>query len=83
MKKFLAILTLPLTLHCVSNAQTGIDHAAPHSSANTQNLPAVYLTEEILFKYLSAELAEQRGSNFAAYSTMMSIARSSRDPRVA
>lgn len=83
MKNFLAILTLPLTLHCVSNAQTTSDHTNPHSSVKTQNLPAHYLTEEILFKYLSAELAEQRGNNFAAYSTMMSIARSSRDPRVA
>ena len=83
MKKFFVILTLPLTLHCVSYAQTASDHANPHSSAKTQNLPLVYLTEEILFKYLSAELAEQRGNSFAAYSTMMTIARSSRDPRIA
>ena len=46
-------------------------------------LPMLPLSEELLFKYLSAEISEQRGNTFAAYATMMSIARSTRDPRLA
>ena len=41
------------------------------------------MSEELMFKYLSAELADQRGNAFAAYSTMLSIARTTRDPRLA
>lgn len=41
------------------------------------------LSEEILYKYLSAEIAEQRGNWRSAYVTMLSIAQQTRDPRVA
>lgn len=46
-------------------------------------LPAVGLSEELMFRYLSAEVAMQRGNAFAAYATMLSIARSTSDPRLA
>jgi tetratricopeptide (TPR) repeat protein len=46
-------------------------------------LPSVQLTEEIIFKYLSAEIADQRGSWQAAYITMLAIAQQTRDPRIA
>ena len=46
-------------------------------------LPSVQLTEEFIFKYLSAEIADQRGNWQAAYVTMLSIAQQTRDPRVA
>lgn len=46
-------------------------------------LPSVQLTEELIFKYLSAEIADQRGSWQAAYITMLAIAQQTRDPRIA
>lgn len=46
-------------------------------------LPSVKLTEELIFKYLSAEIAEQRGNWQAAYITMLGIAQQTRDPRIA
>ncbi|MBS1187953.1 MAG: tetratricopeptide repeat protein [Burkholderiaceae bacterium] len=46
-------------------------------------LPEVQLTREILFKLLSADLAFQRGYWKAAYNTTMSVAKQTRDPRIA
>jgi len=46
-------------------------------------LPSIQLTEELIFKYLSAEIADQRGSWQAAYVTMLGIAQQTRDPRIA
>lgn len=48
-----------------------------------ESLPNIAVTEQLIQKYLSAELSFQRGDKFAAYSTMMSLARSLRDPRLA
>lgn len=47
------------------------------------SLPAVELTEELMFKYLIAEFADQRGNWQAAYVNMLAIAQQTRDPRVA
>ena len=82
MKKFLVILTLsPLLLaSAFSHAAPG-DEPAP--AIQLDALPSLALSEEVLFKYLSAEIADQRGNSLAAYSTMMSIARSTRDARLA
>ena len=81
MKKFLVILTLsPLLLASViAQAAPGDEPAA---AIQTDSLPSLDLSEEVLFKYLSAEIAEQRGNTYAAYSTMISIARSTRDARL-
>ncbi len=46
-------------------------------------LPSVELTEELLYKLLSSEIAYQRGEWQAAYVTMLGIAQQTRDPRVA
>lgn len=90
MKKFPAILTLSALLAAMLTAQTtsAADPASPLRGTQLtvtkpDPLPLVPLTEELMFKYLTAEIAEQRGNSFAAYATMMSIARSSRDPRLA
>jgi Flp pilus assembly protein TadD len=50
---------------------------------NDDALPAVDLTEELMFKYLMAEFADQRGNWQAAYVNMLAIAQQTRDPRVA
>jgi tetratricopeptide (TPR) repeat protein len=45
--------------------------------------PAVELTPRLLFQILAAELALQRGEVRAAWSTSLSVARQTRDPRLA
>lgn len=82
MKTLSTILTLSALL-----ASAGIAGAAPQAqSAPTiaqDTLPNARLTGEVMYKYLAAELAFQRGEAFAAYATMLSIARSTSDPRLA
>ncbi|HEX7634113.1 MAG TPA: tetratricopeptide repeat protein, partial [Noviherbaspirillum sp.] len=46
-------------------------------------LPAVALTEEIMFKLLSTEIAQQRGDWQTAFVTAMGLAQETRDPRIA
>lgn len=46
-------------------------------------LPAVELSEDILYKVLTAEIAFQRGQWQAAYVTMLATAQQTRDPRLA
>lgn len=46
-------------------------------------LPSVALTPELMFRYLSAELADQRGNWQAAYVNMLALAQQTRDPRMA
>jgi tetratricopeptide (TPR) repeat protein len=46
-------------------------------------LPEVELSPQLLFQLLAADLAAQRGEAGSAWSTYMSIARQTRDPRVA
>ena len=89
MKKFPAILTLSAVLAAAFAVPLtfAADPAAPLRGtqltvAQPDPLPLLPLSEEVMFKYLSAEIAEQRGNYFAAYATMMSIARSTRDPRL-
>lgn len=80
MKNFLAILTLSALI-----AFSGPLRAAESSSGDdpVDVLPAVGLSQELIFRYLSSEIAMQRGNAFAAYATMLSIARSTNDPRLA
>ncbi len=80
MKNLPAILTLSALI-----ALAGPLRAAESQSDNepVDVLPAVGLSEEVMFRYLSAEIALQRGNAFAAYATMLSIARSTNDPRLA
>lgn len=48
-----------------------------------ENLPSVELTEELLFKLLSSEIALQRGEWQSAYVTVLGAAQQTRDPRLA
>ena len=56
-------------------------HAGENGEAAT--LPAMELSEDILFRYLTAEIAAQRGQWEGAYMTMLSLAQQTRDPRIA
>lgn len=53
------------------------------SKEETKNLPGNALTEEILYKLLTAEIAFQRGNWEAAYVTILGVAQQTRDPRLA
>ena len=46
-------------------------------------LPSVALTDELLYKILTSEIAYQRGNWQAAYITILSVAQQTRDPRLA
>ena len=82
-----ALLSASIILNAAQAAEPNPNQSSPHPSIaiNSGNdvLPELPLSDELLFKYLSAEVAAQRGNFLAAYATMMSIARSSRDPRLA
>lgn len=51
-------------------------------AASKEDLPNVALTDEILFKVVSAEIAFQRGDFPAAFATTMAVAQQTRDPRL-
>ncbi|WP_334188840.1 tetratricopeptide repeat protein [Noviherbaspirillum sp.] len=57
--------------------------ARPEEQKPQDPLPTVELTEDLLFKLLSAEFAAQRGDWQTGYVTAMAIAQETRDPRVA
>ncbi len=78
MKNFAVILTLSALI-----ASAGTAQAAPEVPVNTEGLPLIPLTEDLMLKYLSAELAFQRGQGFGAHSALMALARASGDPRLA
>lgn len=48
-----------------------------------EGLPSVELTEELMYKLLTAEVAFQRGAWQPAYINMISVAQQTRDPRAA
>jgi tetratricopeptide (TPR) repeat protein len=78
LKIFRAILTLSAAF-----ASAVLVTSARAEQSGGESLPNIAVTEQLIQKYLSAELSFQRGDKFAAYSTMMSLARSLRDPRLA
>ncbi len=82
MKTISTILTLSALL-----ASAGYAQAAPQApnpaSVTSEALPNAQLTNEVMYKVLAAELAFQRGDAFAAYATMLSVARGTGDPRLA
>ena len=78
MKIFRVILTLSAAF-----ASAVLVPSARAQQSGGESLPNIAVTEQLIQKYLSAELSFQRGDKFAAYSTMMSLARSLRDPRLA
>ncbi|MFO0461904.1 MAG: hypothetical protein ACK50I_22330 [Burkholderiales bacterium] len=57
---------------------------ADAAGADTEGpLPEVELSPQLLFQLLAADLAAQRGEVGSAWSTYMSVARQTRDPRIA
>jgi len=80
LKHFSAILTLSALLAMASPLfaadSTTIDEPV-------DVLPSVGRTEELMFRYLSAEISYQRGNAFAGYANMLAIARSTGDARLA
>jgi tetratricopeptide (TPR) repeat protein len=57
---------------------------ADAAGADTEGpLPEVELSPQLLFQLLAADLAAQRGEAGSAWSTYMSVARQTRDPRIA
>ena len=63
--------------------ETARDAETAREAAARENLPKQALTPELLFKFLVAEVAGQRGQIGVAQSTYMDLARQTRDPRIA
>ena len=58
--------------------------AAPAPAAHAEDaLPKVYLSSELLFRLMVAEIAVQRGEPGPAFSELLTVAKQTRDPRVA
>lgn len=83
---------LPSPASSVANARSNpttkqATAASPDSQtteqATEEGLPAVELTNEMLYRLLTAEIAFQRGNWQLAYVTMFSMAQQTRDPRLA
>jgi len=81
LKKLSIILTLSALL--TSAATTQAAPATPGKTARQETPPNIVLTPEVMYKYLASELAFQRGEAFSAYATMLALARSTRDARLA
>jgi tetratricopeptide (TPR) repeat protein len=65
-------------------AQAPTINVLPRGGAVPQaNLPAVELSQELLYKLMLGEIAVQRGQPQVAVQTFLEIARETRDPRVA
>ncbi|MDY7577851.1 tetratricopeptide repeat protein [Herbaspirillum sp. RTI4] len=65
-----------------SSART-LKNKAKASQLQEDPLPNVDLNEDILFKIMTSEIAFQRGQWQAAFATLMSTAKQTRDPRLA
>lgn len=55
----------------------------PEEQASEDPLPTLELTEDLMFKLMAAELANQRGDWQTGYVTMLALAQQTRDPRIA
>jgi len=68
-----------------ANGAPTAPRALPHSLSGDDDgeLPAVELTPQIVYQLLAADIAIQRGDNGSAYATYMSLAKATRDPRIA
>lgn len=66
-------------------AATAAARTSTHGSSDApaETLPAVALTPELMYQVLASEIAAQRGQVDSATATYLSIARQTRDPRLA
>ncbi|WP_242489834.1 tetratricopeptide repeat protein [Noviherbaspirillum cavernae] len=58
-------------------------NAKAGEQATEDSLPSLELTEDLMFKLLSSEIAYQRGDWQSGYVTMLAMAQQTRDPRIA
>lgn len=65
------------------NATSARPPVQPGPALAEEALPSVQLTEDILFKLLTLEIAAQRGEWKTAYVTSLTLAQQTRDPRLA
>lgn len=65
------------------DVEVGADAAPRGAEDKTSKLPAIVLTRELLYKFLLAEIAAQRGNVRLATRAYIELAQSTRDPRVA
>lgn len=73
----------PASSEKTASAEKVADDVADVKAPIDPNLPKLALTDEILYKIVTAEIAFQRGSWQAAYVTLYSLAQQTRDPRLA
>lgn len=77
----------PADPEAMQTAESAVDPAADAEAARAAKalaaLPKQPLTPDILFKYLVAEIAGQRGAIGIAQSTYLDLARQTQDPRIA
>jgi tetratricopeptide (TPR) repeat protein len=64
----------------ITSSKSGATSSAPKAE---DQLPTVELTEELIYKLLSSEIAYQRGDWQTAYVTMLGTAQQTQDPRLA
>ncbi|MBI3284878.1 MAG: tetratricopeptide repeat protein [Burkholderiales bacterium] len=67
----------------VRAAGKALDASPVAPAPGEDKLPEVKLSDELLYKILTAEIAYQRGNWQAAYITLLSAAQQTRDPRLA
>jgi len=88
----IALICSILMAGCASMTGPAKDEVASDSAKTTplktvpvskENIPNVALTDEILFKVVSSEIAFQRGDFAVAFATTMAVAQQTRDPRLA
>lgn len=82
------LLSVPLLVGCVAGQQGGLlvaSHADEPAKVHgvPPPLPDVSLTEDLLYKFLVAEIAGQRGESKLAGERYLELAKATRDPRVA
>jgi tetratricopeptide (TPR) repeat protein len=79
-----ALLFIACAFTAPAFAQAPTINVLPRGNAVPQaNLPAVELSQELLYKLMMGEIAVQRGQPQVAVRTFLEIARETRDPRVA
>ncbi len=66
-----------------SSTKEDASNDAEPVNKNAENLPAVDLTQKILYQLLMSEIAAQRGMQDAAFATELNLATETRDPRLA
>jgi hypothetical protein len=78
-----AVLAQPQPAEAAEEEDEEPAHGAPVAPAPRDKLPALELTESILYELLLAEIALDRGSAGLAAQTYAELAQRTKDPRIA